>query len=161
MRYSSTLLAVLLLAAVVCAQEQQPYLSGKLLQMNSVRCGVPGIPANGSKKEDNPSKDDRDTTAVDSGSHNSADEAIDAASQTCFEYLLQADELIYTIRPKNSRHEFILPVGEWAQFRIQKDKFFLRVRSSESKEREYTVISIKPRAESSADSLRVHLNHLQ
>lgn len=159
MRRKSTLLALLFLAAGAYAQEQQPYLSGKLLQMNSVRCAVSGQAEHGSTKDN--LKDNRNTTVTDHGSNNPSDDSLDAASQICFEYLLQADEVIYTIRQKNSRHESLLPVGEWAQFRIQKDKFFLRVRSSESREREYIVISIKPRAENSANSIRVHLNHLQ
>lgn len=159
MRPKSTLLTLLFLAAGACAQVQQPYLSGKLLQMNSVRCELSTQRANGSTKHT--PKDNRDTTVAGNDSHNTSDDALNAGSQTCFEYLLQADEVIYTIRPKNSGSEFLLPVGEWAQFRIQKDKFLLRVRSSESREREYIVMSIKPRAENSADSIRVHLNHLQ
>lgn len=145
----STFLALVFLAAGAYAQDPA-YLSGKLLQMNSVRCAQPASVVTGDKKE-------KATVANNTAT---SEEAPDGAS-TCFEYLLQADEVIYTIRPKNSQHESFLPVGEWAQFRINKDKLFLRVRSSESREREYVVISIKPRAENSADSIRLRLNHLQ
>jgi hypothetical protein len=37
----------------------------------------------------------------------------------------------------------------------------LRVEDGDSKEREYLIMSIKPRGDSTADASRVHLNHLQ
>src|SRR6185369_17122572 len=41
----------------------------------------------------------------------------------------------------------LLPVGQNAQFRIQKDKMLLQVEDGDSKEREYTVVSMTPRQE--------------
>jgi hypothetical protein len=63
----------------------------------------------------------------------------------CQEYVLQTDKLTYRIRPKDDKHPALLPIGETAQFRIQKDKFFLRVPESDGKEREYVVVSMTPR----------------
>jgi hypothetical protein len=40
-----------------------------------------------------------------------------------------------------------LPIGETAQFRIEKDKLILRVPEANDKEREYTVVSMTPRAD--------------
>jgi hypothetical protein len=40
-----------------------------------------------------------------------------------------------------------LPIGETAEFRIQKDKLILRVPEANVKEREYLVVSIIPRTD--------------
>jgi len=66
----------------------------------------------------------------------------------CQEYLLQTDRIIYRIRPKDDKHPVLLPVGERAQFHIDKDKMKLRVEDLDSKERDYIVVSMTPRAES-------------
>jgi hypothetical protein len=42
----------------------------------------------------------------------------------------------------------LLPVGERAQFRIQKDKMLLQVEDVDQKEREYNVVSMTPRESS-------------
>ncbi len=80
----------------------------------------------------------------------------------CQEYLLQAEHVIYRIRPRDEKHPVLLPVGEQAQFRIQKDKMLLRVEDLDSKEREYTVVSMTPRSDSStADATPSRVSHLQ
>ncbi len=71
----------------------------------------------------------------------------------CQEYLLQSDTVIYRIRPRDEKHPALLPVGQKAQFRIQKDKMLLQVEDVDSKEREYSVVSMTPRqAGKSADN---------
>jgi hypothetical protein len=65
----------------------------------------------------------------------------------CQEYLLQSDTIIYRIRPRDDKHPVLLPVGEKAQFRIQKDKMLLRVEDVDDKEREYNVVSMTPRGD--------------
>ena len=67
----------------------------------------------------------------------------------CQEYVLQTEKVVYRIRPRDEKHPMLLPVGEQAQFRLQKDKMLLRVESHDSKEREYIVVSMTPRAENS------------
>jgi hypothetical protein len=80
----------------------------------------------------------------------------------CQEYVLQAEEITYRIRPRDDRHAVLLPVGRHVQFRLQKDKLLLRVEDLDNKEREYTVVSMTPRSESStADAVTRPLNHLQ
>jgi hypothetical protein len=63
----------------------------------------------------------------------------------CQEHLLQSDTVIYRIRPRDEKHPILLPVGEKAQFRIQKDKMLLRVEDVDDKERECNVVSMTPR----------------
>jgi hypothetical protein len=56
----------------------------------------------------------------------------------------------------------LLPVGEKAQFRLVKNKMLLRVEDLDSKEREYIVVSMTPRTDSStAEASPSRLNHLQ
>jgi hypothetical protein len=61
--------------------------------------------------------------------------------------VLEADRIVYRIRPKDDKHPVLLPVGESAEFRIHKDRLLLRVPEADGKEREYTVVSMVPRAD--------------
>jgi len=123
------LLMMALCASLVYAKEPQRNQSGTLLQMDSVDCG-----------------------AEQKGGKTFAGEMLgtDAAHQKthvllCQEYLLQTERVIYRIRPRDDKHPALLPVGEKAQFRIEKDKMKLRVEDLDDKEREYTVVSMTPR----------------
>ena len=145
MRYKSLVLASLLLAATAYAKEPKAYQSGKLLQMDSVNCGVDEKDAKSFTGE---------IIGTDSG-HKKTQEML------CQEYLLQSDKMIYRIRPRDAKHPVLLPVGERAQFRLEKDKMLLRVEDLDSKEREYIVVSMTPRSESTADASPARLNHLQ
>jgi hypothetical protein len=143
---SKLILCVLFLASVAYAREPKAYQTGKLLQMDSVSCGV----------------DEKDGKSLagemlgtDSG-HKKTQELL------CQEYVLQADNVIYRIRPRDAKHPILLPVGERAQFRLQKDKMLLRVEDLDNKEREYTVVSMTPRTDAStADATGQRVNHLQ
>src|SRR5438876_5960348 len=123
------LFAIALLAAVALAKEPRHYQSGKLLKMQSVKCGT---------DEKNGKSLAGEMIGTDS-SHMKTRELL------CQEYALQTDTLIYTIRPKEEKHPALLPVGEKAQFRLDKDKMLLRVEDMDDKEREYVVVSMVPR----------------
>ncbi|PYV59846.1 MAG: hypothetical protein DMG97_02725 [Acidobacteria bacterium] len=123
------LFAIALLAAVALAKEPRHYQSGKLLKMQSVKCGT---------DEKNGKSLAGEMIGTDS-SHMKTRELL------CQEYALQTDMLIYTIRPKDDKHPALLPVGEKAQFRLDKDKMLLRVEDMDDKEREYVVVSMVPR----------------
>jgi hypothetical protein len=145
MRFQSLVLASILLAGTAYAKEPKAYQSGILLQMDSVQCGMDEKDAKSFTGE---------IIGTDSG-HKKTQELL------CQEYLLQTERVIYRIRPKDIKHPILLPVGDQAQFRLQKDKMLLRVEDLDSKEREYIVVSMKPRSDSTADATPVHLNHLQ
>jgi hypothetical protein len=159
MRYKSLLLATIFLAAFAYAREPQAYQSGKVLQMDSARCVIEGKEAKSSSSE---------TAGIDSDLTQG-----DTKTQrvVCQDYLLQAEQVIYRIRPRNSKHAALLPVGEWAQFRMKKNKMLLRMPGSDSpasdspasnsKELEYIVVLMTPRGDSTADAHPVRLNHLQ
>jgi hypothetical protein len=145
MRTKSLVLASLLLAAAAYAKEPKAYQSGKLLQMDSVNCAVEQKDGNSLGSE---------AIAADSD-HTKPQQLL------CQEYVLQADKVIYRIRPRDAKHSVLLPVGELAQFRLEKDRMLLRVEYLDGKEREYGVVSMTPRGDSTADANPARLNHLQ
>lgn len=125
-----TILAMTVLcASLLYGKDPRPNQSGTLLQMDSVDCGAE-------------QKGGKTFTGEMLGT--------DSAHQKthvllCQEYLLQTDRVIYRIRPRDDKHPVLLPVGEKAQFHIDKDKLKLRVEDLDDKEREYTVVSMTPR----------------
>lgn len=125
------LVAIALLAAVAQAREPRHYQSGKLMRMESVKCGT---------DEKNGKSMAGELIGTDS-QHMKTHELL------CQEYVLETDTLVYHVRPKDDKHPALLPVGEKAQFRLDKDKMLLRVEDYDDKEREYIVISMVPKAE--------------
>jgi len=116
------------------------------LQMDSVPCGTAEKDAQSLAGE---------MLGTDSGSKKTHE-------LLCQEYVLQTERVIYRIRPRDEKHPALLPIGEQAQFRMQKDKMLLRVEDLDSKEREYIVVSMTPRSDgSTADGSSAHINHLQ
>jgi len=146
MRSKMSLCVLLALASTAYAKDPKPYQSGKLLQMDSVACGT---------AEKDGSSLAGEMLGTNSGSKKTQ-------QVLCQEYVLQAEHVIYRIRPRDEKHPVLLPVGERAQFRIQKDRLVLRMEDVDGKEREYIVVSITPRTdESTADATPARLNHLQ
>jgi hypothetical protein len=133
MRGKALVLALVFTAAAADAKELKAYQDGKLLQMDSVQCGVDAKDAKKGKTHE----------------------------LLCQEYVVQADQMVYRVRPKDHKHAELLPVGENAQFRLQKNRMLLRLEGPGGKEREYVVVSVKPRGDSSADASPARLNHLQ
>lgn len=70
----------------------------------------------------------------------------------CQEYTLEAERVIYRIRPKDDKHPVLLPIGEVAHFRLHKDKLILLVPEADAKEREYIVVSMTPRSDKTAEA---------
>ncbi len=146
MRSKWMLYSVLGLATAAYAKDPKPYQTGKLVQMDSVHCGM---------AEKEAKSFAGDMLGTDSSTRKTQE-------VLCQEYVLQAERVIYRIRPRDERHPALLPVGEQAQFRLQKDKMLLRMEDLDSKEREYIVVSMTPRSEdSTADATPARVNHLQ
>jgi hypothetical protein len=122
-------LAVCLLFAGVCSAKEHNYQKGTLLRMDSSSCGT----------QEKGSKTVAGEIFGTDGQHKQTQEML------CQEYILQSDHVVYRIRPKDDKHPALLPIGETAQFRINKDKLILRVPESDGKEREYIVVSMTPR----------------
>jgi len=136
---SRFVLAIVLLASMAYAKDAKPRQSGKLLQMESVACGV----------DENSGKSLVGELIGTDSAHKKTHEML------CQEYILQTDKIIFRIRPRDEKHPVLLPVGEQAQFRIQKDKMILRVEDLDDKDREYNVVSMTPREDSSSEKAQL------
>jgi len=125
------LLAVMVGIAWPVQAKEKSYGKGVLLQMESSPCGY----------AEKGSKTIVGEILGTDGEHKNTKEML------CPEYVLQADRVIYRIRPKDDKHPTLLPIGETAEFRIEKDKLILRIPEANDKEREYSVVSMTPRAD--------------
>ena len=126
---TKTLMIALLFACFAQAKEPKVRQSGTLLQMDSAECGV----------DENSGKSVIGELVGTDSAHKKTHALL------CQEYLMQSDSVIYRIRPRDEKHPVLLSVGQKAQFRIQKDKMLLQVEDGDSKEREYSVVSMTPR----------------
>ena len=134
-----TLLLAVLCTSLAYAKDRPVAQSGTLLQMDSVECGT-----------------DQKSGKTFAGEILGTDAAHQKMhTLLCPEYLLQTDRVLYRIRPKDEKHPILLPVGEKAQFRMDKDHMRLRVEDLDDKERDYIVVSMTPRGEAAqADNRR-------
>jgi hypothetical protein len=134
------------MATAAYAKEPKAYQSGKLLQMESVKCGEAEKDAHSLAGE---------MLGTDSGNKKTQE-------LLCQEYVLQAERVIYRIRPRDEKHPVLLPVGDQAEFRLEKDRMIIRIEELDNKEHEYVVLSMTPRTDSStADATPSRVNHLQ
>jgi len=120
-------LAITLLASMAQAKERH-YQSGKLLRMDSAPCGM---------DQKNGKSITGELIGTDSA-HMKTKELL------CQEYVLETSKVMYRIRPKDDKHPVLLPIGEKAQFLLDKYKMLLRVEDMDDKEREYIVVSMSP-----------------
>ena len=118
----------LALGSSALAKDHHFYLKGQLVSMESVSCGY-------AEKSGNTFKGEILGT---NGGHKNTQEVL------CQEYVLRSDRVIYRIRPRDEKHPVLLPVGETAEFRTDKDKLLLKVGELDGKERAYTVVSMTP-----------------
>lgn len=126
---SIILITAVFLGTFAQAKDPQPRQTGTLLKMESTECGV-----------DEKSGESVVGELVGTDSSHKKTRAL-----LCQEYVLQSDKMIYRIRPTEEKHPVLLPVGESAQFRIQKDKMVLQIEDGDNKERKYSVVSVTPR----------------
>jgi hypothetical protein len=136
----TTILFAVLCTSLAYAKDRPVAQSGTLLQMDSVECGT-----------------DRKSGQTLVGEMLGTDSTHQKTQVVlCPEYVLQTDRIIYRIRPKDDKHPVLLPVGEKAQFRLEKDKLKLRVEDLDDKERDYVVVSMTPRESGSQTASAQH-----
>ena len=133
MKYKS-LIGIMLCASAMQGKDIKAHESGTLLQMESVQCGF----------DENSGKSITGELLGTDSAHKKTHALL------CQEYVVQSEKITYRIRPRDEKHPALLPVGERAQFRMDKDKMKLRVEDMDDKEREYQVVSMKPRSEATA-----------
>jgi hypothetical protein len=142
MKVKKSLIAVVSLVLAVSSNavgndKKKPPQRGMLESMQSVPCGA---------KE-------RGLTGLGSMVASVGVQHVDSSEKLCPQYLLRTDEMDYHIRPLDKKHEVVLPVGHEAEFRIEKERLFLRVPDGEKKARAYQVVSMQPaNSESKVDS---------
>ena len=120
---------ILATASLALAKDPPSYERGLLVAMDSSNCGV----------AEKGSKTVAGEILGTDGEHKSTQEVL------CQEYVLQGDRIVYRIRPNDVKHPNLLPVGDTVQYRIRKDKLYVLDREGDSKEREYSVISMRLR----------------
>jgi hypothetical protein len=116
-------------ASVAVAKDSTSYDKGTLLSMDSSMCGT----------AEKGSKTVAGEILGTDAQHKNTEEVL------CQEYVLQGDRIVYHIRPVDTKHPMLLPVGDAVQYRIKKDKLFLLDREDDKKERQYSVISMRVR----------------
>ena len=103
---------------------------GMLESMQSVPCGVKehGITGLGS-------------IWASAGVHH-----VNSDEKLCAQYLFRTDDMDYHIRPEDMKHAVLLPVGHEAEYKIKKNRLFLKVPDGgDKKTRKYQVISMEPK----------------
>jgi hypothetical protein len=127
MKSRIALALVPVLAATVAFGKDHSYEKGKIVSMDSSTCGM----------AEKSSKTLAGEVLGTDADHKNTEQVL------CQEYVLQGEHVLYHIRPLDQKHPSLLPVGEDAEFRIDKDKVMLRVpESSDEKERAYSVVSM-------------------
>ena len=71
--------------------------------------------------------------------------------------MLRTDEMKYHIRPTDLKHEVLLPVGQEIEFKIKKNRMFVKVLDGDRKARSYSIVAMKPtNPEGKSQSLSVN-----
>jgi hypothetical protein len=122
----------LLCTASAFAKDHQAPQSGTIIQMDSVNCGTD-------------QKNDKSLAGEIIGTDNAHQRM---HTLLCQEYVLQTERITYRIRPKDDKRPSLLPIGENAQFHVDKSYIKLSVEGVSNKEREFTVVSMTPRPDS-------------
>jgi hypothetical protein len=78
---------------------------------------------------------------------------VNSHEQLCTQYLFRTDEMEYHIRPLDTKHAALLPFGHEGEFKIKRDRMYLKAVDGEKKARPYQVVSMQPlNSESKAES---------
>jgi hypothetical protein len=136
------LLLALFLVTSASAKNVKVHQTGTLLRMDSAECGL----------DENSGKSFAGELLGTDSAHKKTHALL------CQEYVLQSDHIVYRIRPRDEKHPVLLPVGEQAQFRLDKDKMKLRVEDLDNKERDYVVVSMTQRDEDQPKTASVRVN---
>jgi hypothetical protein len=118
-------------ASVALAKDPPSYEKGTLLSMGSSTCGT----------AEKGSKTVAGELLGTDGEHKNTEQVL------CQEYVLQGDRIVFHIRPVDTKHPILFPVGDSVQYRVDKGKMYVLDREADKKERECSVISMRMREE--------------
>jgi len=68
---------------------------------------------------------------------------VNSDEKLCPQYLVRTDDMDYEIRPKNTKHAAILPVGQEVQLKLKKDHMDVKVADG-GKTTTYIVVAMRP-----------------
>jgi hypothetical protein len=71
-------------------------------------------------------------------------EAVNSEERLCPQYMLRTDDAEYHIRPVDKKHAPLLPVGEEGEFKIKKNRMYMKIPDGDRKKRAYEVVAMKP-----------------
>jgi hypothetical protein len=132
MKGSTVFIPILVAALAVCsrAEDKKKKQSerGMIESMEAVPCGAK----------------QRGLTGLGSVFGSVGIEHVNSDEKLCPQYLLRTDEMDYQIRPVETKHPVVLPVGHEGEFKIKKDEMRLRVADGDRKVRAYRVVEAKP-----------------
>ena len=120
---------ILATTTVTLAKDAPSYDNGVLLSMASSSCGT----------AETGGKSVTGEILGTDGEHKTTEQVL------CKEYVLQGDRIVFHIRPTDSKHPQLLPVGDNVQYRIRNGKMYVIDREGNTKEREYSVVSMQIR----------------
>jgi hypothetical protein len=69
---------------------------------------------------------------------------VNSEEKLCPQYMVVTDDMEYHIRPTDTKHPIVLPVGHEIEFKIKKERMFVKVADGDGKMRTYQVVSMKP-----------------
>lgn len=120
---AATMVAVVIPASAAKKKHQD---RGMLEKMEAVPCGA---------KE-------RGLTGLGSIFASAGIQAVNSEEKLCPQYFLRTDDMEYHIRPKDKKHEVLLPIGKESEFKIKKNLMYLKVVDGDKKMRPYQVVAI-------------------
>src|SRR5215471_6876402 len=69
---------------------------------------------------------------------------VNSDEKLCPQYLFRTDEMDYHLRPADMKHAVLLPVGHEGEFKIKKNRMYLKIPDGDKKARAYQVVSMEP-----------------
>ena len=73
---------------------------------------------------------------------------VNSDEKLCPQYMVITDDMEYHIRPTDTKHPMVLPVGHEITFKIKKDHMILKVADgSNQKTMTYVVVAMKPNSD--------------
>lgn len=133
---TTTVVLVLAFASIAEGKNKKQAPRGIVESMQSVPCGV---------KE-------RGLTGLGSIFGSVGVQHVNSNEKLCQQYLFRTDELDYQIRPLDAKHPVVLPVGHEGEFKIKKDRLYLKVPDEDKKTRAYQVVAVEPVKSSGMES---------
>src|SRR5215510_9837466 len=109
---SNEVLAVLVLGSLPQAQDLKKYHNARQLQIEALQCTVFENQSSGAQASD---------------------------ATVCQEYVVEGDEVLFHLRPKQTKRPVFLPVGKQVGYRIDEGKFYLLL-NGDRKEHQYVVV---------------------